>query len=125
MENSIDYKTSTYFVIDYRSLPSGIGHINYESGDVVLVTEAGCGPQDLAEAKEKIKKEFWPSSVNNIPFHMGEHWEAGQSALEAILKTHQVEYVIDSELAYERKDLVTDSSNNIFTLPNWIEARKI
>ena len=125
MENSINIKTSTHFVIDYRSLPSGIGHINCESGDVVLVTEASCGPQDLAEAKEKIKEEFWPSSVNNIPFDMGEHWEAGQLALEAILKTHQVEYIIDSELAHDRKDLVTDYSNHIFTLPNWIEARKI
>ena len=125
MKNSIDLKTSTHFVIDYRSLPSGIGHINYESGDVVLVTEASCGPQNLTEAKEKIKEEYWPSSVNNIPFDMGEHWEAGQLALEAILKTHQVEYVVDSELAYERKDLVTDYSNHIFTLPNWIEARKV
>ena len=57
MKNSIDLKTSTHFVIDYRSLPSGIGHINYESGDVVLVTEASCGPQNLTEAKEKIKEE--------------------------------------------------------------------
>ena len=117
--------SSTYFRVDYRSTPSGIGHINYESGDVVLVTEAGSGPQDLAAAKEMFKEECWPSSVNNIPFHTGEHWEAGQLALEAILKTHQVEYVIDSELAYEREELVEDMGNYIFTLNNWIEARKI
>ena len=125
MENKIDLKYSTHFVIDYRSLPTGIGHINYESGDVVLVTEAGTGPQDLAEAKEKIKEEFWPSSVNNIPFHMGEYWEEGQAALKAILNTHEVEYVIDSELAYERNDLVENMDQHIFTLQNWLLARGI
>ena len=120
-----DLMNSTYFRIDYRSLPSGIGHINYESGDVVLVTEAGSGPQDLAEAKEMFDEECWPSSVNNIPFHMGEYWEEGQAALKAILCTHRVEYVIDTELAYEREDLVENMDIHAFTLQNWLKARNI
>jgi len=120
-----DLLNSTHFRIDYRSLPSGIGHINYESGDVVLVTEASSGPQDLAAAKEMFDEEFWPSSVNNIPFHMGEYWEEGQAALKAILLTHKVKYVIDTELAYEREDLVEDIDYHVFTLQNWFEARDI
>ena len=117
--------SSTYFRVDYRSIPSGIGHINYESGDVVLVTEAGSGPQDLAEAREKMVEEHWPSAVNNIPFHMGEYWDEGQAALKAILCTHQVEYVIDTELAYEREDLVSSMEQHVFTLANWFKARGI
>ena len=120
-----DLTSSTYFRVDYRSLPSGIGHINYESGDVVLVTEAGSGPQDLAEAKEMFDEECWPSSVNNIPFHMGEYWDEGQAALKAILCTHRVEYVIDTELAYEREELVEDMDYHVFTLKNWLLARGI
>ena len=118
-------KSSTYFQIDYRSPPSGIGHINYESGDVVLVTEAGSGPQDLAQAKEMFDEEYWPSSVNNIPFHMGEYWDEGQAALKAILCTHRVDYVIDSELSFEFPDLVEDMEYHIFTLKNWLKARGI
>ena len=120
-----DKFSSTYFRIDYRSPPSGIGHINYEGGDVVLVTEAGSGPQDLAEAKEMFHEECWPSSVNNIPFHMGEYWEEGQLALKAILCTHRVSYVIDSELAYEYPELVDDKEYHMFTLQNWLKARGI
>ena len=120
-----DLTSSTYFRVDYRSLPSGIGHINYEGGDVVLVTEAGSGPQDLAEAKEMFDEECWPSSVNNIPFHMGEYWDEGQAALKAILCTHRVDYVIDSELAYEKEELVENMDYHIFTLKNWLLARGI
>ncbi len=120
-----DLTSSTYFRVDYRSIPSGIGHINYESGDVVLVTEADCGPQDLAEAKEMLQEECWPSSVDNIPFHMGEFYEAGQACLKAILCTHRVDYVIDTELAYEREDLVENMDQHIFTLQNWLKARGI
>ena len=66
-----------------------------------------------------------PSSVDNIPFHMGEYWDIGQLALKAILCTHQVDYVIDTELAYEREDLVESMEHHVFTLKNWLEARGI
>jgi len=121
-----DLLNSTYFRIDYRSIPSGIGHINYESGDVVLVTESDTGPKDMEEARKVFREEYLPSSVDHIPFSMGEHWDAGQLALEAILKTHDVKYVIDSELSYESgEDLVEDMEYHLFTLENWMKARKI
>ena len=112
-------ETSTYFSIDYRSNPSGIGHINHENGDVILVTEAGSGPQDLAEAREIFKEEHWPTSVNNIPFEMGEYWDEGQAALKAILLTHNVEYVIDTEMGYE-----FNNGETTFTLNKWLELRE-
>ena len=120
-----DLLSSTYFQIDYRSLPSGIGHINYESGDVVLVTEADSGPKDMEGARKVFKEEYLPSSVDHIPFSMGEYWNEGQAALKAILCTHRVSYVIDSELAYEQQDLVEDMEYHIFTLQNWLLARGI
>ena len=121
-----DLLNSTYFRIDYRSIPSGIGHINYESGDVVLVTESDTGPKDMEEARKVFREEYLPSSVDHIPFSTGEHWDAGQLALEAILKTHDVKYVIDSELSYESgEDLVEDMEYHLFTLENWMKARKI
>ncbi len=125
MENKINLECSTYFVIDYRSLPSGIGTIFSSSGATILVTENDSGPRHMEAAKLILIESALPTRIDNIPFSMGEHWEAGQLALEAILKTHSTEYVIDSELAYEREDLVEDMGNHIFTLNNWIEARKI
>ena len=117
---------STYFQIDYRSLPSGIGHINYENGDVVLVTESDSGPKDMECARKVIREEYLPSSIDHIPFSMGEYWEAGQAALEAILETHNVKYVIDSELSYEvEEELVEDMEYHIFTLQNWLKAREV
>lgn len=131
MKNKIDLKYSTHFVIDYRSLPSGIGLIIYPSGNTVLLTELSCGPKDMNEAKKVIKEEFLPSTVNHIPFKMGTYWREGQAALEAILKTHDVQYVVDSELAnqveleYGNTSFVQDSSQNLFTLVNWIKCRSL
>ena len=118
-------KSSTSFQIDYRSIPSGIGHINYEGGDVVLVTEADSGPKDMEGARKVFKEEHLPSSIDHIPFSMGEYWDEGQAALKAILCTHRVDYVIDSELSFEFPDLVEDMEYHIFTLKNWLKARGI
>lgn len=120
-----DLLNSTYFTIDYRSPPTGIGSINFENGDEILVTELDSGPKDMEEAKKYIKEEYWPTAVNHIPFNMGQYWKEGQAALNAILYTHKVKYVIDSELAYECKELVENLDHHVFTLENWIKARII
>lgn len=120
-----DLLNSTYFNIDYRSPSSGIGHINFEDGEVILVTELDSGPKDMEEAKKYIKEEYLPTAINHIPFSMMEFWNEGKEALKAILITHQVKYVIDSELAYERKDLVENLDYHVFTLKNWFKARSV
>jgi len=120
-----DLLNSTYFQIDYRSIPSGIGHINYEGGDVVLVTESDSGPKDMEGARKVFREEYLPSSIDHIPFSMGMYWKEGQEALKAILKTHDVKYVIDSELSFEFEELVEDMEYHIFTLENWFIARGI
>ena len=124
-QNNVDLKYNRYFKIDYRSNPSGIGTVVYPSGDSILITDSSFGPKDMEAAVSEIKEEYLPSSVNHIPFDMGVYWKEGQGALEAILKTHDVQYVIDSELAYENTDLVQDLNQWLFTLENWIKCRSL
>ena len=121
----IKLDSSTYFVIDYRSAPSGIGTINFSSGRSVLVTEGDCGPKDMDEARVMIKEEFLPSEVCSIPFSMGERWDEGNLELGKILVRNDVQYVVDSELAYEFEDLVENFDQRVFTVQNWFKIRGI
>jgi hypothetical protein len=115
----INLKDHTHFIIDYRSLPSGIGSIVFPNDNTILVTDQDCGPKDMSEASQQINEEFLPTSVSHIPFNTSEHWEVGQSALSTILEHHNVEYVYDSEMGYE-----FNNGNTTFTLNQWIEMRK-
>ena len=121
----IKLDSSTYFVIDYRSAPSGIGTIYFSSGRSILVTEGDCGPRDMDEARDQIKEEFLPSEVRSIPFSMGEHWDEGNLELGKILVRNDVQYVVDSELAYEFEDLVESMDQRVFTIQNWFKIRNI
>ena len=117
--------SSTYFVIDYRSAPSGVGTIYFSSGRSVLVTEGDCGPKNMDEARAMIKEEFLPTEVCSIPFSMGEHWDKGNLELGKILVKNDVQYVIDAELAYEFEDLVESFDQRAFTVKNWFKIRGI
>jgi len=121
----IKLDSSTYFVIDYRSCPSGIGTIYFSSGRSVLVTEGDCGPKDMDEARAVIKEEFLPTEVCSIPFSMGEFWDEGNLELGKILVRNDVQYVVDSELAYEFEDLVESFDQRAFTVQNWFKIRGI
>tara|TARA_B100001059_G_C17301758_1_gene317732 strand:+ start:32 stop:412 length:381 start_codon:yes stop_codon:yes gene_type:complete len=121
----IKLDSSTYFVIDYRSAPSGIGTIYFSSGRSILVTEGDCGPRDMDEARDQIKEEFLPSEVCSIPFSMGEHWDEGNLELGKILVRNDVQYVVDSELAYEFEDLVESMDQRVFSIQNWFKIRNI
>ncbi len=112
------FKENAYFSIDYRSCPSGIGHINFPNGKIILVTDEECGPRSLEEAKQYIKKEFLPSDVSHIPFSTSENYNVGQKAIRSILEKHNVKYVYDSELGYE-----FNNGETIFTLNKWFEMR--
>ena len=114
----INLKDHIYFNIDYRSLPSGIGHIVFPNDDTILVTDEGYGPKDMSEATQQIKEEFLPKSVSHIPFDTSEHYEVGQAALITILERYDVEYVYDTEMGYEYND-----GNTTFTLNEWFKMR--
>lgn len=123
--SEIKLDSSTYFVIDYRSAPAGIGTIYFSSGRSILVTEGDCGPKDMDEARAMITEEFLPSEVCCIPFSMGEYWDEGNLALGKILFDNDVHYVVDSELAYEFEDLVESMKQHAFTIQSWFKIRGI
>ena len=121
----IKLDSSTHFVIDYRSCPSGVGTIYFSSGRSVLVTEGDCGPKSMDEARAMIKEEFLPTEVCSIPFSMGEFWDEGNLELGKILVRNDVQYVVDSELAYEFEDLVESFDQRVFTIKSWLKIRGI
>ena len=114
----INLKDHIYFSIDYRTLPSGIGHIVFPNEDMILVTDQGCGPKDMMEATQKIKEEFLPTSVTHIPLNSSEYWELSQDVLIRVLRDQGVKYVYDTEMGYEYND-----GNATFSIDAWEELR--
>ena len=121
----LNLEKTTYFTIDYRSMPSGVGTIFFSNDRTILVTEADCGPSNMSEAKKIIKPEYLPTEVQHIPISMGENWEEGNNALGEILHKNDVQYVIDTELAYEFEDLTENFDQCAFTIHNWCKIRNI
>jgi|TARA_B100001094_G_C18176906_1_gene798430 hypothetical protein len=88
-----DLETTTWYNPDYRSWPSGIGFIHKPNGEEVLVSDSGCGPRNMEEAKREIKAEYLPTEVEHIS---GEIWE-NREKFGNILKKHGVTHVVDYE----------------------------
>lgn len=127
MENQINLSNEIHFVVDYRSCPSGLGTIFFDEehgSKTSLVTDMDCGPKDMAEARETMNPDYLPDYVDYIPLN-NEFWEVREQCLGAILVTHRVAYVIDTELSAEVPDLVTDKTQSIFLIQNWLKARGI
>ena len=130
MASQINLQKENHFVVDYRSCPSGIGTIFFseEQGfKKSLVTDMDCGPKDIAEARETMNPDYLPDYVDYIPLD-NEFWKIKEQCLGAILATHRVSYVVDSELAHEHPELTdSDGGQNtwIFTIQNWLKARDI
>ena len=122
---NIQLDSSTHFVVDYRSAPMGIGTIFFSTGRNILVTESSCGPKDMKEAIVLIKEEYLPTEVANIKFDMGENWDEGNLALGKILCQNDVQYVVDSELAYEFESLTENMHQRVFTIQNWLKLRNL
>jgi hypothetical protein len=127
LKNQINLENEIHFVVDYRSCPSGIGTIFFDEehgSKTSLVTDMDCGPKDMAEAKETFKPEAMPDYVDYIPLN-NEYWKVREQCLGAILATHRVAYVVDTELAAEVPDFVADEKQSIFLIQNWLAARGI
>ena len=103
----------TYFSVDYRSPPSGLGQIvTPGSDDLILITYPGCGLENdpkyhhtIHLTHPDIKKTGWIGPV--IPL------------LHQILKSHGVTEVYDSEEGFNRPDKC--DSRLHFKLQDWID----
>jgi len=124
---NINLNKEIHFVVDYRSCPNGIGIIFFDEEQGFkksLVTDMDCGPKDMAEAREVINPDSLPDYVDHIPLD-NEFHHVREQCLGAVLATHRVAYVVDSEMAYEFPELVCDASQNLFTIQAWFEMRNI
>ena len=130
MENTINLSNEIHYVVDYRSCPSGLGSIFLDEvggNKQILITDNDCGPKDMAEAKETFNPDSMPDYVDHIPLD-NQFWDVVNQCLGAILVSHHVKYVYDTELAGEYPELTDpDGGENksIFTIQNWLEARGI
>ena len=130
MENQINLKKEIHFVVDYRSCPSGLGSIFLDEvggHKQILITDQDCGPKDMAAAKETFNPDAMPDFIAHIPLD-NQFWDVVNQCLGAILVSHYVKYVYDTELAAECPELTDpDGGDNkcIFTIQNWLKARNI
>ena len=124
---NIDLNKEIVFVVDYTSNAACIGmiHEDVESGSTkTMVTDLDCGPMDMEEAKQIFWEDDLPDHVIHIPLD-NEFHHVREQCLGAVLATHRVAYVIDTEMAYEFPELVCDASQNLFTIQAWFEMRNI
>ena len=106
----------TYFSVDYRSPPSGLGQIvTPGSDDLILITYPGCGLENdpnyhhtIHLTHPDIEKSGWIGPV--IPL------------LHQILSSLRVTKVYDSEEGYNRPDNCDE--NHYFDLDTWIKILK-
>ena len=127
MNNNIKLSNEIHFVVDYRSCPSGIGSIFLDEvggHKQILITDAECGPKDMAAAKETFNPDAMPDFVDHIPLG-SQFWDILNQCLGAILVSTHVAYVVDTELAAELPDFVADETQSIFLIQNWLAARNI
>tara|TARA_Y100001938_G_C7870907_1_gene320226 strand:+ start:57 stop:386 length:330 start_codon:yes stop_codon:yes gene_type:complete len=103
------------FIVDYRSPPSGLGHIATPgSDDMILITYPGCGLENdpkyhhtIHLTHPDIEKTGWIGPV--IPL------------LHQILKSHGVTEVYDTEEGYKQYGPV---GRLHFHLQDWIKILK-
>jgi hypothetical protein len=106
----------TYFSVDYRSPPSGLGQIvTPGSDDMILVTYPGCGLENdpayhhtIHLTHPDIEKTGWIGPI--IPL------------LHQILSSLRVAEVYDVEEGYNHPDKCDDRHH--FRLQDWIEILK-
>ena len=119
-----DLNKTNHFVVDYRSCPTGIGTIFLDNGKRILVTDMESGPKDMEEARSSLNPEHLPDSVIHIPLD-SEYYDIADQVLGAILVTHRVVHVVDTELAHDYPELTFVKSLNLFTSMTWLEGRGV
>lgn len=103
----------TYFSIDYRSPPSGLGQIIFPDSkgplDMVLVTFKGLG--DIANPFYKATHYF--------PFECAE--EGSRQWLQNIFEGYNVTHVYDPEMNYDG-DKPSDLGNSQYSTEYWLNS---
>ena len=126
----IDLQKEIHYVVDYRSCPNSLGSIFLDEVGghrQILITDQDVGPKNIEEARETFNPDHLPDTVIHIPLD-NQFWDVVNQTLGAILVSHHVKYVVDSELAYEHPELTDpDGGQNtwIFTNQNWLKVRDI
>ena len=124
---TINLQKEIHYVVDYKSCPSSLGSIFLDDvggSRQLLITDQDVGPKDLTEAKETFNPDHLPDDVIHIPLD-NQFWDVVNQTLGAILVSHYVKYVVDSELSYEYPELTDpDAGENtwIFTIQNWLKS---
>lgn len=127
---TINLQKEIHYVVDYRSYPSSLGSIFLDDvggSRQILITDQDVGPKDLTEAKETFNPDHLPDDVIHIPLD-NQFWDVVNQTLGAILVSHYVKYVVDSELAGDYPELIDPDGgkdSRIFTIQNWLKARGI
>lgn len=113
MSDNTSNNPQRYFSIDYRSCPSGIGTIIEPDGQT-LVTSPDTGPESIEEALDMFGPLY--KFVIYIDKSFGEDNESAHRDLQKVLTKSNIQYVHDSELAFEYPE---KNTNGFFKTNTW------
>ena len=86
-------ENQTTYASDYRSPPSGTGVIEKPNGDLILIQDPECSPNDI--------KPGIYSQIIHLENSFEDNWEIANSELIETLEKQGVTIVHDSELSYQ------------------------
>jgi hypothetical protein len=86
-------ENQTTYASDYRSPPSGTGVIEKPNGDLILIQDPECSPNDI--------KPGIYSQIIHLENSFEDNWEIANSELIETLEKQGVSIVYDSELSYQ------------------------
>ena len=106
----------TYFSMDYRSPPSGVGQIVFPeqpyASQMILITAGDEGPEIDPHYKE----------TKYFPFNLWEEHarEKGRKFFEELFTEHCVGYVYDAEMNYDG-DAPPDLEHSCYSTKLWLD----
>ena len=86
-------ENQTTYASDYRSPPAGTGVIEKPNGDLILIQDPECSPNDI--------KPGIYSQIIHLENSFEDNWEIANSELMETLEKQGVTIVHDSELSYQ------------------------
>ena len=106
----------TYFSIDYRSPPSGVGQIVFPkqtwASSMILVTAGDDNPEPNPYYKET---KYFPHNLWEV-----ETREKARNFFEELFAKYNVEYVYDAEMNYDG-DAPSDLGHSNYSTNLWLD----